>query len=396
MNFVRNLAQRPDHFRVTGMADQNEIVSLGIVAVDFVVHFNDQGAGRIDHVQTTPIGLLPYRLGDPVGAEDDDGTLGHFTELFHEYRTLVAQRVDDVTAMDDFVADINRGPVLLERQIDDVDRAVDPGAESTWVREINLHTGHLSLFTYASNTLRDSHQSRQQNCPPGRHAVFPAPARGSLTARPLPRTLGPPIMSGAAAKKILIVEDERDILQLVKLYLEKEGFRTVTATTGAEGLKRANDDTPDLIVLDLMLPETDGLELCADDYVTKPFSPKALVARVKALFRRLDRSQQEHQTVYRYGHLSMDLARHEVTVRGKDVPLTAKEFGLLEHLLRNPGRVLTREVLLNTVWGYDYFGTTRTVDVHVRRLKQKIPLLDEAMLSVKSLGYKLKDASGDA
>ena len=236
-------------------------------------------------------------------------------------------------------------------------------------------------------------------------------------------------MASAPAKKILIVEDERDILQLVKLYLEKEGFRTITATTGAEGLNSAKCDKPDLVVLDLMLPEIDGLEVCkrlrsapetamlpiimltakaeesdtviglelgADDYVTKPFSPKALVARVKALFRRLDRSQQDNLTVLRYGPLTMDLSRHEVTVRDKDVSLTAKEFGLLEHLLRNPGRVLTREVLLNHVWGYDYFGTTRTVDVHVRRLKQKISLLDDAILSVKSLGYKLKDPTGDA
>ncbi|HSB45671.1 MAG TPA: response regulator transcription factor [Nitrospira sp.] len=236
-------------------------------------------------------------------------------------------------------------------------------------------------------------------------------------------------MASAPAKKILIVEDERDILHLVKLYLEKEGFRTITAATGAEGLNSAKCDKPDLIVLDLMLPEIDGLEVCkrlrsapetamlpiimltakaeesdtviglelgADDYVTKPFSPKALVARVKALFRRLDRSQQDNLTVFRYGPLTMDLSRHEVTVRGKDVSLTAKEFGLLEHLLRNPGRVLTREVLLNHVWGYDYFGTTRTVDVHVRRLKQKISLLDDAILSVKSLGYKLKDPTGNA
>lgn len=236
-------------------------------------------------------------------------------------------------------------------------------------------------------------------------------------------------MASAPAKKILIVEDERDILQLVKLYLEKEGYRTVTAVTGAEGLNSAKSDKPDLIILDLMLPEIDGLEVCkrlrasqetamlpiimltakaeesdtviglelgADDYVTKPFSPKALVARVKALFRRMDRNQQENLTVLRYGLLTLDLSRHEVTVRGKDVSLTAKEFGLLEHLLRNPGRVLTREVLLNHIWGYDYFGTTRTVDVHVRRLKQKIPLLDDAILSVKSLGYKLKDPTGDA
>src|SRR5687768_17881777 len=170
-------------------------------------------------------------------------------------------------------------------------------------------------------------------------------------------------MASGAAKKILIIEDERDILQLVQLYLEKEGFRTITATTGAEGLTSAKQHKPDLILLDLMLPEIDGLEVCkrlrsatetgmipiimltakaeesdqviglelgADDYVTKPFSPKALVARVKALFRRTDRSRQESQTAYQYGKLAMDLDRHEVTVQGKDVPLTAKEFGLLE------------------------------------------------------------------
>ncbi len=234
-------------------------------------------------------------------------------------------------------------------------------------------------------------------------------------------------MSTASAKKILIVEDEKDILQLVKLYLEKEGYRIVTASTGSEGLAQVRTEKPDLIVLDLMLPEIDGLEICkrlrsapetamlpiimltakaeesdtiiglelgADDYVTKPFSPKTLVARVKALFRRLDRKQEDGPARFTYGPLILDLTRHEVTVKGKEVPLTAKEFGLLEHLLRHPGRVLTRDVLLNAVWGYEYYGTTRTVDVHVRRLKQKLPLLDEAILSVKSLGYKLKEADG--
>ncbi|HKN87204.1 MAG TPA: response regulator transcription factor [Nitrospiraceae bacterium] len=227
----------------------------------------------------------------------------------------------------------------------------------------------------------------------------------------------------AAAKKILIVEDEADILHLVQLYLEKEGYRTSTATTGLEGLRQAKAEQPNLIILDLMLAEMDGLEVCkqiradprlsrtpiimltakaeeadtviglelgADDYVTKPFSPKALVARVKALFRRLERAQ-EGPTRLTYGSLVMDLTRHEVTSEGTEISLTAKEFGLLEHLLRHPGRVLTRDALLNAVWGYDYYGTTRTVDVHIRRLKQKLPSLNDAIVSIKSLGYKLKD-----
>jgi len=196
-------------------------------------------------------------------------------------------------------------------------------------------------------------------------------------------------MSATIAKKVLIVEDEKDILQLVKMYLEKEGFRTVTAANGAEALRQVRSERPDLVVLDLMLPEIDGLEVCkklrvapqtamlpiimltakseesdtvvglelgADDYVGKPFSPRALVARVKALFRRLERADDREVSAYRYGMLNLNLSRHEVTVNGREVMLTAKEFGLLEHLLRNPGRVLTRDVLLNSVWGYDYQG----------------------------------------
>ena len=229
-------------------------------------------------------------------------------------------------------------------------------------------------------------------------------------------------------KKILIVEDETDIAKLVKLYLEKEGFHANVAESGVEALKLIKSDRPDLLILDLMLPEIDGIEVCkrirtmpdtallpiimltakaeesdtiiglelgADDYVTKPFSPKALVARVKALFRRIERTDDPTQSSFSFGPLVMDLSRHEVTVKGKEVSLTAKEFGLLEHLLRHPGRVLTRDVLLNTIWGYDYYGTTRTVDVHIRRLKLKIPLLDDAIISVKSLGYKLTDQASE-
>lgn len=231
-------------------------------------------------------------------------------------------------------------------------------------------------------------------------------------------------MVTAVSKKVLVVEDDKDILQLVKMYLDNEGFRTITAVNGAEALKQAKSEHPDLVVLDLMLPEIDGLEVCkklrlapqtamlpiimltakseesdtvvglelgADDYVGKPFSPRALVARIKALFRRLERADDREVTAYRYGILLLNPTRHEVTVDGQEVVLTAKEFGLLEHLLRNPGRVLTRDVLLNSVWGYDYHGTTRTVDVHVRRIKQKLPMLNHAILSVKSLGYKLKE-----
>ena len=231
-------------------------------------------------------------------------------------------------------------------------------------------------------------------------------------------------MATHTPKKILIIEDEADIAQLVKLYLEKDGFRTASAKTGGDGLKLIKTDHPDMLILDLMLPEMDGLEICkkirsapdtaflpilmltakaeesdtiiglelgADDYVTKPFSPKVLVTRVKALFRRLERTDDPKQTSYAYGPLLVDLARHEALVDGKEVPLTAKEFGLLAQLLHHPGRVLTRDVLLNAVWGYDYYGTTRTVDVHIRRLKLKIPLLDDAIISVKSLGYKLSD-----
>jgi two-component system alkaline phosphatase synthesis response regulator PhoP len=221
---------------------------------------------------------------------------------------------------------------------------------------------------------------------------------------------------------ILVIEDDADIAALVKHYLEKEGYRAVVVPDGAKGLAEAERRKPEMVILDLMLPGMDGLEVCkklrsrretsstpvlmltakgeesdkiiglelgADDYLTKPFSPRELVARVKALLRRTQPS--EASAILRYGKVTLDPARHEVRLGEKEIVLTAKEFGLLAMLLSNRGRVLTRDALLNQVWGYDYFGTTRTVDVHIRRLREKIPVLSEAIQTVKSLGYKIKD-----
>jgi len=228
------------------------------------------------------------------------------------------------------------------------------------------------------------------------------------------------------AKKILIIEDEKDIQDLLELYLKREGYLIQGAKDGNTGVRRATKERFDLIILDLMLPELDGLEVCrilrskpetaqipmimltakaeeadrivglemgADDYITKPFSPREVVARVKALFRRLEKPKAQG-VKQEYGGILLDPTRHEVSFKGKVHPLTAKEFQLLEFFITNKERVLSRDILLNEIWGYDYFGTTRTVDVHIARLRQKFPILNQALVAIKGLGYKLKEDPG--
>ena len=222
---------------------------------------------------------------------------------------------------------------------------------------------------------------------------------------------------------ILVVEDDPDIADLIRHYLEKAGHTVERLSSGAAVMPRLQAGLPDLVVLDLMLPELDGLMVCqamrshgrtagipiimltaradegdriaglelgADDYVTKPFSPKELAARVAALLRRTARVAAPG-LLLRYGPITIDPDRHTVTSDGQDVRLTAKEFLLLQYLVQHRGRVLSRDLLLTDVWGYHYTGGTRTVDVHIRRLREKLPVLTDAIETVKQFGYKLGD-----
>ena len=225
--------------------------------------------------------------------------------------------------------------------------------------------------------------------------------------------------------KILIIEDEISFSEALSFLLEKEGYSTVVAETGKQGLDAFKSDNFDLVLLDLMIPEVSGIDVCrtirttsavpiimltakdseidkvvglelgADDYVTKPYSSRELVARIKAVLRRgsLDGDATESTSVHSIAGIKMDIERHQVTVNDAAINLPLKEFELLEFLMRNAGRVLTRGQLIDRVWGGDYYGDTKTLDVHIKRLRSKIevdPANPVLIQTIRGLGYKFE------
>ncbi|MDI9449577.1 MAG: response regulator transcription factor [Firmicutes bacterium] len=222
-------------------------------------------------------------------------------------------------------------------------------------------------------------------------------------------------------QRILVVDDEVPIQELIKFNLEQAGFEVEIADNGIVALEKFEANKPDLIILDLMLPGKDGYDVCkairrtsnvpiimltaketelervlglelgADDYITKPFSPLELIARIKAVLRRTSGQEDDEADEYTVGSIFMKVGTREVLVKGKQVDLTRKEFDLLHTFMQNAGKVLTREFLLQKVWGYEYEGETRTVDVHIRHLRRKLgPEGEERIETIHGVGYKLR------
>ncbi len=224
-----------------------------------------------------------------------------------------------------------------------------------------------------------------------------------------------------ANKKVLIVDDDANICELLKLYLEKDGFDTIIANDGESAIVKFNIDEPDLILLDIMLPKLDGWQVCrtirkssdvpiimltakgetfdkilgldlgADDYVTKPFDTKELVARVRAVLRRSN-TDENAEKIVKYDKLIINLTNYELIVDGKQIDTPPKELELIYHLASNPNRVYSRDQLLDEVWGFEYYGDSRTVDVHVKRLREKLEGVSQKwnIKTVWSVGYKFE------
>ena len=222
--------------------------------------------------------------------------------------------------------------------------------------------------------------------------------------------------------KILIVDDDLNICELLRLYLEKDGFETIVANDGLQAVEYQSKYSPDLILLDIMLPKLDGWQVCreirktsetpiimltakgevfdkilglelgADDYVTKPFETKEVIARIKAVLRRIDAEKNIKKREVKYDKLIINLTNYELVVNGNRVDTPPKELELVYHLASNPNRVYTRDQLLDEVWGFDYYGDSRTVDVHVKRLREKLENVSEewSLKTVWGVGYKFE------
>lgn len=231
------------------------------------------------------------------------------------------------------------------------------------------------------------------------------------------------VLTKISSKKVLVVDDESSIVQTLRFNLERSGYAVLVASDGRNAVAMARREQPDLIVLDIMLPVLDGIEACkeirkfssvpiimltakdqeidkvlafelgADDYVTKPFALHEFLARVKARLRRQAPMENEHEEAIALGEIALDPSRQQLTVRGREVALAPKEFALLRVLMENNGRVVTREMLLDKVWGYDFEGDPQTVSVHIRWLREKIEIdarIPRHIMTVRSRGYMFK------
>ena len=224
------------------------------------------------------------------------------------------------------------------------------------------------------------------------------------------------------SNKVLIVDDDAHIAELIKLYLEKEEYKTIVASNGAKALQLFKEEAPSIVILDVMMPEMDGWQVCreirrisnipiimltakgetfdkvrglelgADDYMVKPFEPKELIARVKAVLRRFESKDTQAMKEIVFPNLTINLSNYELKICGKIVEIPPKELELLYFLASNPNRVFTREQLLEEVWGFDYFGDSRTVDVHIKRLREKLEGVEGSwqLKTVWGVGYKFE------